>query len=96
MGAFLEEYLVLLSESMILCENIFTAPPRQMVRDGAFSQKIDWVRNFLKILNLKGHQNHNIGSKVTALLLNWLVLPVGGVALGRVCTCSLRMRLVFF
>ena len=34
------------------------------------------------------------GSKVTVILLKRLILPIGGVALGRVCTCSLRSRLV--
>ena len=65
-----------------------------MVEDGAFSKKIDYVTIFLEILNLEGHQNRFTGSRVTAILLNWLVFPVGGVALGRVCACSLRSRLV--
>ena len=36
-----------------------------------------------------------IGSKVTAILLEGRILPVGGVALRRVCACSLRSRLDF-
>ena len=56
-----------------------------MVEDGAFSHKIDYVTIFLKILNPEGHPNRNTGSKVTAILLNGWILPVGGVALGRVC-----------
>ena len=67
-----------------------------MVGDGAFSHKIDCNRTILEILNLKGHLNRNIGSKVTAILLNRWVLPIGGVAWGRVCTWSLHNRLVFF
>ena len=46
------------------------------------------------ILNPEGHQSCCIGSKVTAILLNEWILPTGGVALGRVCACSLRSRLV--
>ena len=37
-----------------------------------------------EIIDLKGHQNCCIGSKVMALLLNGLILPTGGVASGRV------------
>ena len=40
---------------------------------------------FLEIQNLEGHQNRCIGSKVTVILLNGLILPTGGVASGRVC-----------
>jgi hypothetical protein len=39
-------------------------------------------------------QNRITGSRVTAILLNWWVLPVSGSALGRVCALSLRSRLV--
>ena len=60
-----------------------------MVGDGAFSHKIDLIRKMLEILN------RIIGSKVTAILLNGWVLPVGGVASGRVCACSLHSRVVF-
>ena len=35
-----------------------------------------------------------IGSKVTETLLEGWILPVGGVASGRVCACSLCSRLV--
>ena len=51
-----------------------------MVGDGAFSHRIEWLQNVLNILNLKGHQNCTIGSKVMALLLNGWSLPIGGVA----------------
>ena len=34
------------------------------------------------------------GSRITAILLNELILPISGVALRRVCACSLRSRLV--
>ena len=42
---------------------------------------------------MEGQQNCICGSKVMVNLLKWLILP-GGVVLGRVCTCSLRSRLV--
>ena len=45
-----------------------------MVGDGAFSHKIDYVTIFYEILNLKRHP------KVTAILLNWLILPIGGAS----------------
>ena len=49
-----------------------------MVEDNAFSRKIDYVTIFKEILNLKGHPNRIIGSKVTAILLNgWILLIVG-------------------
>ena len=47
------------------------------------------------LLNPKGHQNRISGSKVTAILLKGWILPIGGVALGRVCACSLCNRLVY-
>ena len=52
-----------------------------MVEDGAFSHKIDYVTIFLEILNLEGHQNHVTGSRVTAILLNGWILPIGGFCL---------------
>ena len=44
-------------------------------------------------LNPEGHQNCISGSKVTIILPKRLILPIGGVALGRVCACSLRPAL---
>ena len=40
-----------------------------MNEDCAFSHKIDYVANFLKILNLEGHPNRITSSRVTAILL---------------------------
>ena len=40
------------------------------------------ISNFL---NPKGHHNLISGSKVTAILLKGLILPMGGVASGRIC-----------
>ena len=65
-----------------------------MVKDGAFTHEIDYVSIFLEILNLEGHLNRVIGSKVTASLVNGGILLSGGVASGRVFACSLRSRLV--
>ena len=38
------------------------------------------------VLNLKGHKNWIIGSKVKAILLNGWILPIGGVSPGMVLT----------
>ena len=35
---------------------------------------------FLEILNPEGHLNCITGSKVTAILLNWWILPIGGAS----------------
>ena len=51
-----------------------------MVEDGVFSHKIDYVTIIREILNLKGHQNHITGSRVTAILLNGWNLPIGGAS----------------
>ena len=48
-----------------------------MIEDSAFSNKIDIVKKFKEILNLKGHPNRITGSKVTAILLNGWSLPIG-------------------
>ena len=57
-------------------------------RDGASSLTKDFVNKCLEILNLKGHWNRHIGSKVTTIFVNWRIFPVGGVASERVCDCS--------
>ena len=63
----------------------------QIVKDCASSHKIEI---FSENLNLEGHPNRFIGSKATAILLNGGILPIGGVASGRVCACRVRSRLV--
>ena len=40
----------------------------------------DYLIGIKNFLNLEGHQNRISGSKVTAILLNGWILPVGGVA----------------
>ena len=62
-----------------------------MVEDGAFSQKIDYVTILKEILNFGGHPNCIAGSKVTAILLNGWILPLGGASAVK----GLRSRLVF-
>ena len=42
----------------------------QMVRNGAFSHKIDYLTIFKDILNLEGHKNCIAGSRVNAILRN--------------------------
>ena len=75
--------------------NSFMALHAQTVRDSTSSYKIDYVKMINNFLNPEGHQNPFSGSKVTVTLLNGWIWPIGGVALGRVCVCSLRSRLVF-
>ena len=65
-----------------------------MVRDSSSSYRIDYVIVIKKSLNLEGHQNPISGSEVTAILLKGWFWPIGVVASGRVCVCSLRSRLV--
>ena len=57
--------------------------------DGAFSHKIDYILILMKILNPEGHPNRITGSKVTAILLNGWILPIGGASSGRVCAAGL-------
>ena len=47
------------------------------IADGAFSHKIDYVTIFKEILDPEGHANCISGSKVTAILLNGWILPIG-------------------
>ena len=60
----------------------------QTVKNGASSHKTKYINILLEIINLEGHQNCCIGSKVTAILLNGWILPTGGVASGRVCPAA--------
>ena len=64
----------------------------QTVWDGASSNKTDNITKLFHILNLKGYQSQITNSKVMAILFNGWILPVGGVALGGVCTCSLLVN----
>ena len=52
----------------------------QTVKNGASSHKTNYIDIFSEILNPEGHQNRSIGSKVTAILLNGLILPIGGAS----------------
>ena len=51
-----------------------------MVEDSAFSHNIDYITILKKILNLGGHPNCITGSKVTAILLDGWILPIGGAS----------------
>ena len=51
-----------------------------MVEVGAFSHKIDYVIIFKEIWNPEGHPNCITGSKVTAILMNGWILPIGGAS----------------
>ena len=65
-----------------------------MVGDCTSSYKIDYVAQASEVLNPKEHPNYIIGSKGTAILQMGWILPINGVALVMVCSCSLRSRLV--
>ena len=49
-----------------------------MVEDGALSHKTDYVHNNHNLL--EGHSNCITGSRVTAILLNGWILPIGGAS----------------
>jgi hypothetical protein len=66
----------------------------QTVRDSSSSYKIDYVIVVKTFLNPGAHQNRITGSKRIAVFMDVDTLPIGGVAMGRVCGCSLRSRLV--
>ena len=66
----------------------------QTVRVSSSSYKIDYVIVINNFLNPKAHQHPISGSKVMAILLKGWIWLIGGVALGRVCACSLSSRLV--
>ena len=51
---------------------------------------------FSETLNLDGHLNGCIGSKVTAIIRNGWILPTGGVALGRICPAACAAGFYFF
>ena len=51
-----------------------------MVGNGAFSHKIDYVVFCKEILILEGRLNRITGSRVTVILMNGLILPIGGAS----------------
>ena len=63
------------------------------VADGAFSQKVDYGTGDSKSPRAS---KLDYWFKVTAILLNGWILPMGGASSGRVRACSLRSRRVFF
>ena len=52
----------------------------QTVRDCSSSYKLDYVIVIKTFLNPEGHQNRISGSKVTAILLEGWILPIGGAS----------------
>ena len=60
----------------------------QLAKNGAFSPKLEYVAQVLKIQSVKVHQNHIISSLGISVFLNRLILPVGGFTLEG-CTSSL-------
>ena len=48
-----------------------------MVTNGAFSHKIDYITSFYENISLKGQQNRITGPRVTAILLNGWIFPIG-------------------
>ena len=66
----------------------------QVARDSCSSYNIDYVIVIKNFLNPEGHQNPISGSKEVAILLKGWILPIGGVASGKVCSYSLCSRLV--
>ena len=67
----------------------------QTVEDNSSSYAIDYIIMKKNFLNPEGHRNCIIGSKVMAVWLNGWIFPIGGVASGWVCACSLSSRLLF-
>ena len=66
----------------------------QTVRDNTSFYKMDYVIVIKNFLNPEGDQNPISGSKVTAILLKGLILPIGGASAGEGLPWSLRIRLV--
>ena len=67
----------------------------QTVRDSSSSYKIDYVMVIKTFLNPEGHQNRITGSKVTAILLKWWILPIGGASAVEGLRSTGLPRLVF-
>ena len=75
------------------------ALPPHKVLDGASSRKINNVKQACDIINLKEHQNCNIGSKITANLPIGWILPIVGFhqkgSAPAACTAELFKEFVF-
>ena len=52
------------------------------VRDSTSNDKIDYILGIKGFPNLEGHQHPISGSKLTAILLKGLILPIGGASSG--------------
>ena len=70
-----------------------------MVEYGAFIHKMDNVTIFKDVLNLEGHPSFITGSRVTAILLNGWIFPIGqsgDASRWRVCYQWALPRLALF
>ena len=67
-----------------------------MVEDGAFSHKVDFLKMYLNILNLKGHSNCITGSRLKVILLNEWILPIGGASAVEVLLSTMTTPSSFF
>ena len=67
----------------------------QTVRDSSSSYEIDYVIVINKFLNIEGHQNLIIGSKVTAIILKGWILPISWASAVEGLRSTLLPRLVF-
>ena len=67
-----------------------------MVEDGGFSHKIDYDTIFKEILNLEGHPSCRNGSKVTVILLNRWILPIGEGSTSAACAAGLFLRQILY
>ena len=65
------------------------------MRDSAFSHKIYYIKKFEEIQNLEGHPNCITSSRVTAILLNGWILPIGGASAVEGLLSTELPRLVF-
>ena len=65
--------------SLFLPQLYAAATPKRLEIESS-SYKIDYVIVIKNFLNPEGHQNPFNGSKVTAILLNGQILPIGGAS----------------
>ena len=68
----------------------------QTVKDSTSSYKMNYVIEIKNFQNSEGHQNIVSCVKVTAILLKGWILSIDEVALGRICACNLRSRLIYY
>ena len=67
----------------MVCEKSSRRHHTLMFEDGAFSHKIDYITIFKENLNPERYPNRITSSQVTAILMNGLILPIGGASAGK-------------